>query len=132
MSTQNLRCLAATDHCVNDKKSLVKREFYAFITLFHTVQKNAFPKFAHNLQAPPHNISICTTDHRNVRSGIMAVPSSTKINHMVQKLVDGTTQERMNTRTWPYLYHNLIYKIRKVGYANVYITRSPKWQTACD
>ena len=40
MSTENLPCLAATDHCVNDTNPLVKREFYASITLFHTVQKS--------------------------------------------------------------------------------------------
>jgi hypothetical protein len=131
MSTQNLPCLAATDHCANDTKPMAKREFYASITVSHGA-KNAFPKFVHNLQASPHNILICTADDRNVRSGITAVPSSTKINNMVQKLVDGTTQERMNTRIWSYLYYNPIYKIRKVGYANVYIARSPKWQTACD
>ena len=42
MSTQNLPCLAATDHCVNDTKPVDKREFYASLTLFHTVQKMPF------------------------------------------------------------------------------------------
>ena len=42
MSTQNLPCLAATDQCVNDRKPLVKREFYASVTLFHPVQKVPF------------------------------------------------------------------------------------------
>jgi hypothetical protein len=69
------------------------------VTHRFTQRKNAFPKFVQNLRALPHNISIRTNDYRNARSGIMALPNSTEINHMVKKIAERITQERMNTRT---------------------------------
>jgi hypothetical protein len=41
------------------------------------------------IRASPYNISVGTPDGRNVRSGIMVVSSTAKINHMVQNLAEG-------------------------------------------